>query len=125
MKLALKLLKKYWFLGLLAIIAVYHYVRMDNMGELLDIANKSYETQIVELRKLHTEELKGRDNILKEHEEKIEKIDERYKMAKWALRKERAKTIKQIQKESPDQIVKRIVEAYGLRYVKKSPSNNR
>lgn len=116
-KFVLTLIKKYWFLALLAGAAMYHYVRMDNVKQLLDIANKSHKTQITELRKLHSEEIKGRDDIIKTHEVKIEKIDKKYKMAKWALRKEREKTIKEIQKETPEQLIERIEKTFGLRHI--------
>ena len=110
----LTFLKKYWFIGLLAGGLVYHFIQMNKMEELMNIANESHTTQITALKEFHAKELKGREEIIKEHEKRVAEIDKKYKMAKWALAKERKTRIDQIQKESPDQIAKRIEDAYGF-----------
>ncbi len=111
--------KKYWFLGLLAAAAVYHYIKMDNMQKLLEVSNKSHETQILELKKNHEEEIERREAIQRDYEVKLENIDKKYKRARAQLWRERQKRIKEIEQEKPEQLIERIEEAFGLRYVPK------
>lgn len=107
-------LKKYWFVGLLAAGLVYHFIQMNRMEDLMNIANESHSAQITALKDFHAKEIKGREKIIEEHENRVKAIDKKYRMAKWALAKERKNRIDQIQKESPEQIAKRIEDAYGF-----------
>ena len=115
----LSFLKKNWIIGVLIGAAIYHYTRMSNMGELLDIANESSRFQITRLQELHVEELKQRDELQEEYEEKVEKIEKKYKMAKWALRKERKGRIDAIKRIPKEKLIQLVKDTFGLEYVEK------
>lgn len=110
----LTFIKKYWFLGLIVAGLVYHFVQVQKMKELMEIANQSHTTQITALKEFHSKEINGREVILKEYEKKIQEIDEKYKKARRTLMQERQAKINQIQKENPEQIAQRIRKLYGF-----------
>lgn len=115
----LSFLKKNWLIGVLIAAAIWHYVRVNNMKELLDISNSSRTAQITALQSLHAQEITERDEILENHKERIDEINKKYKMAKWALKKERESNIAKLQKMSKEDLIQLIKDTLGFTYVDK------
>lgn len=107
-------LKKNWLICLLVMGSIYHFMQMKNVEELMRVSDDSYKSQISSLKEFHSKEIMNREKIIKDYENKILNIDRKYNFLKMELQKEREKNISLFQRENPEQISKRIKDAYGF-----------
>ena len=91
----------------------------DAIIEVLEAKKKSYEKQIEVLNETHADELLKRDKLLDQYNETVKKIEDEWKLGKLKLSKEQQEGIKKFVLESkgnPDEIKKKIEDAFGFTY---------
>lgn len=93
---------------------------MRNIIKAHEISQQSLKTQIETLKGLHSEELKKRDDAIKEYQEELERLEERYE-AKLVeiedLTQDEIDVIVKEFKEDKDLLIERFIETYGFTYV--------
>ena len=93
---------------------------MRNIIKAHEISQQSLKTQIETLKGLHSEELKKRDDAIKEYQQELEKLEERYE-AKLVeiedLTQDEIDVIVKEFKEDKDLLIERFIETYGFTYV--------
>ena len=118
--------KKYWWLYVILAIFVYSQLRISNIGKILDSTVESNEKQIITLKEGYDQEIKKREDAIKEYKEKISSLENEYSKQKEELEKERNKKIKIIIKyyDNPEKLSSKIIEEYGFTYEKINSYNN-
>ena len=93
---------------------------MRNIIKAHEISQQSLKTQIETLKGLHSEELKKRDDAIKEYQQELERLEERYE-AKLVeiedLTQDEIDVIVKEFKEDKDLLIERFIETYGFTYV--------
>jgi uncharacterized protein (DUF342 family) len=93
---------------------------MRNIIKAHEISQQSLKTQIETLKGLHSEELKKRDDALKEYQQELQRLEERYE-AKLVeiedLTQVEIDVIIKEFKEDKDLLIERFIETYGFTYV--------
>ena len=93
---------------------------MRNIIKAHEISQQSLKTQIETLKGLHSEELKKRDDAIKEYQEELQRLEERYE-AKLVeiedLTQDEIDVIVKEFKEDKDLLIERFIETYGFTYV--------
>ena len=93
---------------------------MRNIIKAHEISQQSLKTQIETLKGLQSEELKKRDDAIKEYQEELERLEERYE-AKLVeiedLTQDEIDVIVKEFKEDKDLLIERFIETYGFTYV--------
>jgi len=93
---------------------------MRNIIKAHEISQQSLKTQIETLKGLHSEELKKRDDAIKEYQQELQRLEERYE-AKLVeiedLTQDEIDVIVKEFKEDKDLLIERFIETYGFTYV--------
>ena len=93
---------------------------MRNIIKAHEISQQSLKTQIETLKGLHSEELKKRDDAIKEYQQELQRLEERYE-AKLIeiedLTQDEIDVIVKEFKEDKDLLIERFIETYGFIYV--------
>lgn len=93
---------------------------MRNIIKAHEISQQSLKTQIETLKGLHSEELKKRDDAIKQYQEELQRLEERYE-AKLVeiedLTQDEIDVIVKEFKEDKDLLIERFIETYGFTYV--------
>ena len=93
---------------------------MRNIIKAHEISQQSLKTQIETLKGLHAEELKKRDDAIKEYQQELQRLEERYE-AKLVeiedLTQDEIDVIVKEFKEDKDLLIERFIETYGFTYV--------
>ena len=93
---------------------------MRNIIKAHEISQQSLKTQIETLKGLHSEELKKRDDAIKEYQQELQRLEERYE-AKLVeiedLTQVEIDVIIKEFKEDKDLLIERFIETYGFTYV--------
>jgi len=93
---------------------------MRNIIKAHEISQQSLKTQIETLKGLHSEELKKRDDAIKEYQKELQRLEERYE-AKLVeiedLTQDEIDVIVKEFKEDKDLLIERFIETYGFTYV--------
>ena len=93
---------------------------MRNIIKAHEISQQSLKTQIETLKGLHSEELKKRDDAIKEYQQELQRLEERYE-AKLVeiedLTQDEIDVIVKEFKEDKDLLIERFTETYGFTYV--------
>ena len=93
---------------------------VEAMTEVMDARHRSYEKQLEILRTTHNDEILKRDNLIKEYQDSLDKIELKYKEKKKDLSEVQKNDIKEVvikSKGNPDEIKKRIQEEFGFNLV--------
>ena len=93
---------------------------MRNIIKAHEISQQSLKTQIETLKGLHSEELKKRDDAIKEYQEELERLEERYEAKPVeieGLTQDEIDVIVKEFKEDKDLLIERFIETYGFTYV--------
>jgi len=93
---------------------------MRNIIKAHEISQQSLKTQIETLKGLHSEELKKRDDAIREYQQELQRLEERYE-AKLVeiedLTQDEIDVIVKEFKEDKDLLIERFIETYGFAYV--------
>ena len=89
-------LKYYWFVPLIPILWLLFYNRKENVKDVLEASNESFNSQIDVINKSHKEEIEKKDAITKKYLETIDLIEKKYEENKMTLSKEKKKRVKEI-----------------------------
>ena len=74
-------LKHNWYVPLIIVYTLFLWVlfrRKDEALKVLEIRSESYKAQIETINKIHAEEIKKRDEILKKYAETVKKLEDEY-----------------------------------------------
>ena len=115
---------KYWKeIGLVLLLLVVFSKSQYDMRNIIkahEISQQSLKTQIETLKGLHSEELKKRDDAIKEYQQELQRLEERYE-AKLIeiedLTQDEIDVIVKEFKEDKDLLIERFIETYGFTYV--------
>jgi hypothetical protein len=118
----LDLFKKFYWVLIVIGVFIYCQVRIYNLEKIIDITVKSNQEQIDILNKNHDEEMKKKNALIEAHQKELEGLEQEFKIKSNELALERAKKIKVIVRyfENPEKLAGKIIELYGLNYVKKN-----
>ena len=93
---------------------------MRNIIKAHEISQQSLKTQIETLKGLHSKEFKKRDDAIKQYQEDLQRLEERYE-AKLVeiegLTQDEIDVIVKEFKEDKDLLIERFIETYGFTYV--------
>ena len=116
-------LKRWKEIGLVLLLLVVFSKSQYDMRNIIkahEISQQSLKTQIETLKGLHSEELKKRDDALKEYQQELQRLEERYE-AKLVeiedLTQVEIDVIIKEFKEDKDLLIERFIETYGFTYV--------
>ena len=116
-------LKAHWQIPFLLIWTVVVWIltrrNSDAIIEVLEARKKSYEEQIKVLNETHADELLKRDKLLDQYNSTIEKIKRDWELGNLKLTKKQEDEIKKFiidSKGNPDEIRKKIKDAFGFTY---------
>ena len=118
-------LKEHWQLPFLFVWSVLIYVltrrNSDSLIEVIEAKRDSYKKQIEILRSTHNDELLKRENLIKEYEEAMNKINEEMKKEEKDLSEKQKEELKELvikSRGNPEEIIRKIEQEFGIRYVK-------
>ncbi len=112
--------KKYWQILVGASIPIVIWLltrKSDNLDEVLKKVKEDHEKEVDIINKAHDMEVELREKALKDHTERLRIIEEEHTKAEVELSVKKKKKIDKIirdNKESPEEITKRIAEITGL-----------
>jgi hypothetical protein len=116
-------LKTHWQVPFLLIWTIVVWVltrrNSDAIIEVLEAKKESYEKQIKVINETHADELLRRDKLLDQYNDTIRKIEEEWKLGKLKITKKQQEDIKKFvidSKGNPDEIKKKIEDAFGFTY---------
>jgi t-SNARE complex subunit (syntaxin) len=103
-------------------VALYFSSKSDysTLKKNMDIMSESYEEQIAALEALHLEEIKRREDALREYEREINNITEEYERALEDLKKGSEEEVENYIRDfklQPDKLIREIENQYGFKYV--------
>jgi hypothetical protein len=93
---------------------------MRNIIKAHEISQQSLKTQIETLKGLHSEELEKRDDALKEYQQELQRLEERYEAKLIEIEdftQDEIDVIVKEFKEDKDLLIERFTETYGFTYV--------
>lgn len=93
---------------------------MRNTIKAHEISQQSLKTQIETLKGLHSEELEKRDDALKEYQQELQRLEERYEAKLIEIEdftQDEIDVIVKEFKEDKDLLIERFTETYGFTYV--------
>jgi flagellar biosynthesis/type III secretory pathway M-ring protein FliF/YscJ len=116
-------LKHNWKVPLIVLYTIVLWLffrRRDKAREVLEVRAESYEAQIEVINKAHTEEIKKRDQVLKQYVDIISQLEKEYAEKKKDLDKKKKKEVKELVEKyynKPDDLAREIAEKFGLEYI--------
>ena len=116
-------LKEYWQIPFLIIwsIIIYTLTRR-NSDAIIDVLNakkESYEEQISELKKIHTNELLQRDGLLEDYKRSLKQVQEKFDESTREIEEREKQAIKEIiinSKGNPDAVKKQIENLFDISF---------
>jgi F0F1-type ATP synthase membrane subunit b/b' len=115
--------KNWQVLALIAFI-VFFFLSKNDYGALkksMEVMTVSYQEQLENVKRLHQQELKLREESIAKYEKEIADLTRKYDEALENLQKSKEEDIKRIERdfeEQPDQLAEEIEDQYGFSYVK-------
>ena len=85
-----------------------------------EASKTSYEQRLNALKELHDEEIRQREEALREYREELERINSRYEDSRAELERRRERDTEKIREQfdhEPEEVKQRIVETFGFEYV--------
>ena len=123
-KAVLQFLVKHWKEILLLFLSAAIFFKMQSdMNELqkaYESAKISYETQIQGMQDIHSEELREREQALREYQDELERIEEKYREGLREIEEKTEEDIEELQEthvERPTEIIEEIERQFGFEYV--------
>ena len=86
----------------------------------MDIMSESYQEQIAALEALHLEEIRKREDALREYEQEINNLTEEYEKALEDLKNGAEEDIREFIRDfelQPEKLAEEIKNQYGFKYV--------
>jgi len=118
-------LKTYWHFPAIILWSVIVYIlsrrNSDAIIATLNARKESYKKQVDAINRAHKDEIIKRENLIREYESTISVLDEAYREKKkklTELEKEKVKDVIIKSRKEPDQIIEKIEEEFGIKYVK-------
>ena len=120
----LVILTKYWkeiLIGLLLLIvsASWYYDR-SSLIKAMDSATSRYEQELILLRESHAREIERKEELVKEHEEKIQQLqvvfDENQQEIE-ELKSDRIMEVTTLRRTNPEVVAEQIQNAFGFDHV--------
>lgn len=120
--------KKFWWIlvtCLLLIIAFLLWALTRNgafvatLMELLEAKNDAHDSEMETLTHIHNTEVEEKNIRLKEHQKKMEELEEEFKNRNETLDRKKKAELKKIVDESyndPEKLAKEIADAFGLKH---------
>ena len=87
--------------------------------ELLETKNDAHDSEMETLTHIHNTEVEEKNIRLKEHQKKMEELEEEFKNRNETLDKKKKAELKKIVDESyndPEKLAKEIADAFGLKH---------
>jgi len=115
-------LKHNWKVPLVLVytIALWLFFRQkDKAREVLEVRAESYEAQIAALNAAHAEEIKKRDEILKQYTEIVEELEKVYAEDRKELDSKKKKEVKKIVEKyynKPDELARELADKFNFEY---------
>lgn len=115
--------KNWQVLALIAFI-VFFFLSKNDYGALkksMEVMTVSYQEQIENVKRLHQQELKLREESIAKYEKEIADLTRKYDEALENLQKSKEEDVKRIERdfeEQPDQLAEEIEDQFGFSYVK-------
>jgi hypothetical protein len=115
-------LKHNWKVPLVLIytIALWVFFRQkDKAREVLEVRAESYEAQIAALNTAHAEEIKKRNEILKQYTEIVEELERTYTEDRKELDSKKKKEVKKIVEKyynRPDELARELADKFNFEY---------
>jgi hypothetical protein len=112
--------KKYWQILIGASIPIVIWVltrKSDNLDEVLKRVREDHEKEVDIINKAHDVEIELREKALSDHQERLKTIEEEHNKAEVDLSNRKKKQIDRIirdNKDSPEEITRRIADLTGL-----------
>ena len=120
----LPFVKDNWKLILIVVLslALFFSMRKDyrSLEAAFEASKTSYEQRLNALKELHDEEIRQREEALREYREELERINSRYEDSRAELERRRKQDTERIREQSdhePEEVKQRIVETFGFEYV--------
>ena len=116
-------LAKNWLtICLLVMVALYFSTKSDysTLKKNMDIMSESYQEQIAALEALHLEEIRKREDALREYEQEINNLTEEYEKALEDLKNGAEEDIREFIRDfelQPEKLAEEIKNQYGFKYV--------
>ena len=121
---ALPFIKDNWKILLILILlaALFLSMRKDykSLEAAFEASKTSYEQRLTALKELHDEEIRQREEALREYREEFERINSRYEDSRAELERRReqdTETIREQFDHEPEEVKKQIEEVFGFEYV--------
>lgn len=116
------LAKNWQTICLLIMVALYFSTKSDysTLKKNMDIMSESYQEQIAALEALHLEEIRKREDALREYEQEINNLTEEYEKALEDLRKGSEEDVREFIRDfelQPEKLAEEIKNQYGFEYV--------
>ena len=117
-------IKKHWKVvtaGVVGLVLyIFHKSKVDQVRDVVAVKDESSKEQIEKIEEINKQEREERDNIIADHVELIQDIENKFRENKKRVTKKRKEEIKKIVDEvgdDPSELAKRISEQYGFVYV--------
>ena len=115
-------LKHNWYIPAVLVYTVVLWIffrRKDKAHDVLKVRSKSYEAQIEAINKSHAEEIEKRDEILKQYNETINRLEEEFEKKNKELDNKKRKAVKEIVEKhynDPDALARMLSEKFGFEH---------
>jgi hypothetical protein len=115
-------LKHNWYIPAVLVYTVVLWIffrRKDKAHDVLKVRSKSYEAQIEAINKSHAEEIEKRDEILKQYNETINRLEEEFERKNKELDNKKRKAVKEIVEKhynDPDALARMLSEKFGFEH---------
>ena len=120
----LPFVKDNWKILLILVLTVALFLSMRKDYRSLEAAfeasKTSYEQQLSALKELHDEEIRQREEAMREYREELERINSRYEDSRAELERRREQDTERVREQfdhEPEEVKQRIIETFGFEYV--------
>ena len=120
----LPFVKDNWKLILIVVLslALFFSMRKDyrSLEAAFEASKTSYEQRLNALKELHDEEIRQREEALREYREELERINSRYEDSRAELERRRKQDTERIREQfdhEPEEVKQTIIERFGFEYV--------
>ena len=116
-------LKHNWYVPAVLVYTIVLWIffrRKDKAHDVLKVRSKSYEAQIKTINESHAAEIKKRDEILKQYDETIKRIEKEYETKSEELDNKKRKAVKEIVEKhynDPDALARMLSDKFGFEYL--------
>ena len=103
-------------------LALFFSMRKDyrSLEAAFEASKTSYEQRLNALKELHDEEIRQREQALREYREELERINSRYEDSRAELERRREQDTERVREQfdhEPEEVKQRIIETFGFEYV--------